>query len=480
MGPRFHRRKLLKNAVGVATAATGMNLWGAPGVLAVRSPNSVVQAAVIGCANQGSVSVNELARLGERIVAFADVDDRQYAKAQKTLAEYPEIRFDAIQKFSDYRKMFDRLHKQIDVVFVCTPDHHHATASMIAMKLGKGVYCEKPLAHSIHECRVLAEAAKKYRVTTQLGNQGHSREGIRRLCEYLWAGAIGPVTEVYAWAPTGRGGTGGRLPTKPVPQGLHWDEWIGPASYRDYHDDLHPALWRSWWEFGDGSLGDWGCHNLDGAFWALDLGHPTSVEALERVGGSDERFPLVNVVRWDFPARQRAADGVPLPPVKVYWYDGYRAAKTANPKKELGDDIEKSQNRPPIVLELEKKYNRKFGDGGTIYVGQNGIMYSGNYCDGPRIVPEEKHREFPVPDKKLPRLKGTHQADFLRAFKEGQKACADFEYGARLTEMVFVGCLAERAGPGKIVQWDGPNMKCTNLPELNQLVVRQYRKGWEL
>ena len=474
MTTRFHRRKFLKKSVAAAGAAAGAQLFGVPALLAGPSPNAQAGVAVIGCANQGSISVNEVARLGERFVAFADVDDRQYAKTKKVLAEYPDVKFDAIQKFFDYRKMLDTMHKQIDVVFVCAPDHHHATASMIAMKLGKGVYCEKPLAHSIGECRIMAEAAKKHNVTTQLGNQGHSGEGIRRLCEYIWAGAIGNVTEVYAWAPTGRGGTGGRPPSKPVPAGLHWDEWIGPAQYRDYHDELHPALWRSWWQFGDGSLGDWGCHNMDGPFWALKLGCPAGAEALEQVGGSDERFPLVNAVRWDFPAR----DNLPL--VKVHWYDGYRAAKTANPKKELGDEMEKSQHRPPVVLELEKKYNRQFGDGGTIYVGDRGIMFSGNWCNSARIVPEEKHREFPIPEKKLPRLKGTHQADFLRAFKEGKKASSDFEYGARLTEMLFVGCLAERAGLGKRVEWDGPNMKCANLPELNALVNREYRKGWEL
>jgi len=475
MSKRFHRRRLLQGTA-IAGAAAGLRLFGAPALLAGPSPNATVATAVIGCANQGTISVNEIARLGERIVAFADVDDRQYAKAEKTLAEYPEVKFGAIQKFSDYRKMLDKLHKQIDVVFICAPDHHHATASMQAMKLGKGVYCEKPLAHSIHECRVMAAAAKKYNVTTQLGNQGHSGEGIRRLCEYIWAGAIGNVTEVHAWAPTGRGGTGGRLPTRPVPKGLHWDEWIGPARFRDYHDELHPALWRSWWEFGDGSLGDWGCHNLDGPFWALDLAQPVSVEALERVGGSDERFPLVNVVRWDFPARGSR------PPVKVFWYDGYRAAKTANPSKEFDkeEDTKGMPNRPPIAVELEKKYDRKFGNGGTIYVGDHGIMFSDNWCKSARIVPEEKHRAFPLPDKKLPRQKGTHQADFLRAFKEGAKACADFDYGARLTEMILVGCLAERAGPGKKIEWDSVAMKCTNIPELNAMVQRQYRKGWEL
>jgi predicted dehydrogenase len=475
MSKRFHRRQLLQGAATAAGAVAASRLFPAPAILAQASPNSKINVAVIGCANQGSISVNEIARLGEQIVAFADVDDKQFGKAEKLLAEsYPEIKFSAIQQFHDYRKMLDKVHKQIDAVFICIPDHHHAVASMMAMQLGKAVYCEKPLAHSVHECRTMAAAAKQYKVVTQLGNQGHSKEGIRVLCEYIWAGAIGNVTEVYAWAPTGRGGTGGRLPTRPVPAGLHWDEWIGPAAYREYHADLHPALWRSWWEFGDGSLGDWGCHNVDGAYWALNLGQPTSAEAVEQVGGSAERFPLVNAVRFDFPARGQ------LPPVKVFWYDGYRAAKTANPKKELGDEMEKSQNRPPIVLELEKKFNRNFGDGGTIYVGDKGMMFSSNYCDTPRIIPEEKHREFPRPEKKLPRLKGTHQSDFFRAIREGTKAASDFEYGAQLSEMLLVGCLAERAGVGQKVEWDAANMKVTNLPELNALVKREYRAGWTL
>jgi hypothetical protein len=346
---------------------------------------------------------------------------------------------------------------------------------MAAMKLGKSVYVEKPLAHSIAECRTLAAAAKKYNVTTQLGNQGHSKAGIRVLCEYIWSGAIGNVLETHSWSPAkNRGGVGGRLATAPVPAGLHWDEWIGPAHFRDYHPRLHPGAWRCWWEFGDGSVGDWGCHNLDGAFWALNLGHPTSIEAQEQIGGSNERYPLINVIRWNFPARGD------LPPVKVHWYDGYRGYGDSIPKDVSEEKLLAAQNRPPIVAELEKQYDRKFGDGGTIYIGEKGIMYTANYCESPRIVPEEKHKAFPVPAKKLARLKGSHQQDFLRAVKESKKSCSDFDYAARLSEVVLLGCLAERAGLGKQVEWDGVNMKCTNLPELNALVNREHRKGWEL
>jgi predicted dehydrogenase len=475
MSSRFSRRQLLKQTAVAAGAAATAGMFPVPAILAGASPNSTPGIAVIGCTNQGYISVGELGRLGERIVAFCDVDDKNLAKAKSKLAaDYPETKVDAIQTFFDYRKMLDAIGRQIDAVFVCIPDHHHAVAAMMAMKAGKSVYVEKPLAHSIAECRALAAAAKKYDVTTQMGNQGHSREGIRVLCEYLWAGAIGNVLETHHWAPTGRGGTGGRPAPRPLPETLHWDEWIGPAHFRDYHADLHPGRWRSWWEFGDGSVGDWGCHNLDGAFWALDLGHPTSIEVLEQTGGSDERYPLVNVIRWNFPARGK------LPPVKVHWYDGYHGLGSVIPK-ELGEEVLLAkQNRPPIVAELEKKYNRHFGDGGTIFVGEKGILSAGNYCEGPRIVPEEEHRKFPRPEKKLPRLKGSHQQDFLRALKEGKKSCSDFAYTARLTEMALLGCLAERAGVGKQVQWDGENMKCTNLPELNALVNREHRPGWEL
>ncbi len=192
------------------------------------------------------------------------------------------------------------------------------------------------------------------------------------------------------------------------------------------------------------------------------------------MGGSEERYPLINVIRWDFPARGDR------PGVKVHWYDGYRGFGESIPKK-LGEEaLVAAQNRPPIALELEKKFDRKFGDGGTIYVGEKGFMYSSNWCKSARIIPEEKHKEFPRPAKKLPRLKGSHQQDFLRAVKEGKKSCSDFEYTSRLTEMVLLGCLAERAGLGKKVEWDGVNMTCTNLPELNALVNREYRKGWEL
>ena len=473
MTKRFHRRTLLKRAAATAAAAAATRLVGAPYLMAGPAPGAKLRTVVIGCANQGLASLS--AAVTENLVALVDVDDTHLASAMKWIEEYaPDTKTSGIKTYYDYRTMFDDLHSQIDAVFVATPDHHHATAAMRAIKLGKGVYVEKPLAHSIDEVRRLTEAAEEQKVITQMGNQGHSGEGIRRLCEYIAAGAIGDVTETYSWAPTGRGGFGGRPPRKPVPPGLHWDEWLGPAPYRAYHDELHPKMWRSWWEFGDGSVGDWGCHNLDGPFMALGLGRPTGVEARHQYGGSHERFPVRSVIRWTFPARGNK------PPVRAYWYDGYANGFDPNLKDEDPAAALEAQNRPPIVAELEKKYGRNLRNGGTIYVGTEGIMHTGNYAASPRILPEEKHRAFPVPEKTLPRVRGTHQDDFLRACKDGKPACSDFSYSGPLTEMVLLGCLALKAGPGKTVRWDAANMQCPNLPEADPLIRREYRTGWTL
>ncbi len=479
MSQRVTRRRFLQSAAAASMTAAGAAVAGkafaAPAILSEKSPNSKLGTVVIGVVNQGKPAV--VAACTERLVALCDVDDTHTAEAKKFIAgQYPDVKLPAVAEFYDYRKMFDKIHKDIDAVFIAAPDHHHALASLIAMRLGKHVYCEKPMAHSIGEVRLMMNTARECKVVTQLGNHHHSSESVRRLCEYIWAGAIGNVTETYSWARTGRGGIGGRLPGQPVPAGLHWDEWIGPCAYRDYHKKLHPVLWRNWWEFGDGSVGDWGCHNLDGVFMALKLGMPTTVEALQQVGGSDERYPLANVLRWNFPARGA------MPAVKVHWYDGFKG--TAEELAKLDEEDPKGEhNRPPIVDEIEKKYGRELKDGGAVFVGDQGILVTGNYCESPRLVPEEKQQSFPAPPKTLPRVKKglTHYTDFLRACKEGgDPPSSHFDYGGPLSEIVLLGCLAERAGVGKHVEWNADKMEVTNLPELNRLVRREYRKGWEL
>ncbi len=394
MNGRMTRRTLLRRTVVAAGASLGEAAFPVPALLASASPNSKLATVVIGSGGRGEASL--MAAAEEILVAIADVDDARLAVAAKKVSPLGA----RPKSFCDYRRMFDAMHKDIDAVFIATPDHHHAPASMAAMQLGKHVFCEKPLCHDIHQARTLAAAALRYKVVTQMGNQGHCAEGYRRLCEYLWAGAIGDVVETYSWNGFVNGGAGGRPPPCPAPPSLHWDEWLGPAPYRDYHPGLHPLYWRYYWDFGTGALGDWGCHNLDGVFWALRPGHPTSVECLHKTGGSEEKYPQGGIIRWEVLARGK------MSALKVYWYDGIRTNIDPSVKDEHGKMLETVPNPPPLEAELQKKYNRQFdrsfAGGGTFYVGTKGIMNTGNYGSGPRIVPEQAHQAFPPPERSLP------------------------------------------------------------------------------
>lgn len=452
MSSRSSRRDFLKQGSVLAGAAAAARLSHGPFLLAADLPNSKLNVAVIGCGGMGGYSTGMALR--ENFVAIADVDDNTVAKTMKeTIKEQAKPKV-----FVDYRKMLDECHKDIDVVLIATPDHNHAPAAIRAIELGKHVFCQKPLAHNIRECRVLAEAAKRKKVHTQMGNQGHCAEGYRRLCEYIWAGAIGNVTEVQCSLGRDFGGFQGRPATKPVPAGLHWDEWLGPAPYREYHDGLHPANWRNWRAFGTGTLGDMACHVMDGIFWALKIGEAKnySIECLSQKPGSDEVYSSNNVIRWVIPARAG------MPEVTITGHDNL-------------------STKPSFFAEQSEKNKRKFGDG-TIYKGDNGLyMVTETYGDGVRILPEEAHKAFPVPEKKIPRVKGGPIEDLFNAVRGGAAPCSNFvDYSGAFAEFILSGHLAMVAGPGKKVEWDVAAMKCTNLPEINQFVGREYRKGWEV
>jgi len=373
--------------------------------------------------------------------------------------------------------LFDKHGKDIDAVFIATPNHHHALPALIAMQLGINVYCEKPVCHDIAEARTMRALAARTKVATQMGNQGHCEEGYRKLCEYIWAGVIGQVKETHSWTNRANGGVGPRPPYKPVPAGLHWDSWIGPAPYRDYHDDLHPHEWHGWYDFGNGSIGNMGCHVLDGVYWALKVGHPTSIEVEQMRGGSDERYPTGSRVRWDIPARGD------LPALKAYWYEGLNQNAKGDADGLLRTAKGANRNLPPQLVELVKQYPDEeldSGDSGTIYIGEKGTIFTGTYGDRMHIVPYEKMKATPAPPKTLPRPKGIFE-DFLTAVRNGKtETSASFDYGTQLTEFSILANLAMHAGPGKIVMWDGPGMKVTNLPELNAWVKRDYRKGWHV
>ena len=287
--------------------------------------------------------------------------------------------------------MLDECHKDIDVVLVATPDHHHAPAAIRAIQLGKAVFSQKPLAHNIYECYALAKAAREKKVLTQMGNQGHCSDTIRQACEYIWAGAIGEVTETHSLLGRDFGGSGGRPASKPVPAGLHWDEWIGPAPFREYHDNLHPFNWRNWRQFGTGTIGDMACHNLDALFWALKIGEAKSftVECLHTKGGSEEMYPQSNIVRYEVPARAG------MGPVKVHVYDN-------------------ADLRPEIMKDAEKKYEIKFGED-TLFVGEKGLFRTGGTC-GPLGLPAggAPDRDSCASEDSASRPRRPHRRPFLR------------------------------------------------------------------
>jgi hypothetical protein len=387
----------------------------------------------------------------ENIVALCDVDHEYAAPVFK---RYPRA-----SVYTDYRKMLDK-QRDIDAVVIATPDHTHAVISMAAMRLGKHVYCQKPLTHDVHESRMLAKAAKEEGVVTQMGIQGHSAEGGRLICEWIADGAIGEVTEVDAWCslsyyPWGHASWSSRWSrrpkeTPPVSATLDWDLWLGPAPQRAYHPAYHPRVWRCWWDFGCGMMGDRGAHTLDPVFRALKLGQPTSVDA-NSLDLNPDTHPVASIVTYRFPRRGN------LPPVKLTWYDGLR---------------------PPRPEELEDGRRMGHTEGGSLFKGTKGKLVAGVYGEGPRLIPESAMKAYEMPARTIPRVNGSHEQDWVRACKEGGKAGADFEYSGPLTEMCLLGNVARRMDAR--IEWDAENMKVTNLPEANGYVRTPYRGGWNL
>jgi predicted dehydrogenase len=451
------RRQLLKSSALAASAATVLprHVLGGPGTAA---PSDKIGIAGVGVGGMGAHNLKMCA--GENIVALCDVDANYAGKTFKT---YPQAKV-----YRDFREMLEK-QKDIDAVIVATPDHLHAVVALAAIRAKKHVYVQKPLTHSIHEARVLAEAAREHKVVTQMGNQGHSGDGIRQMCEWIGAGAIGAVREVHAWTnrPVWPQGIEVERPkeTPPVPEGLDWDRWLGPAPARPYHPAYVPGNWRAWWDFGTGSLGDLGCHVLDAAFWALKLGAPASVEGCistywhdlwKKTEPRNETYPRSTIVRYRFPARGD------LPALKLTWWDGGMM--------------------PPRPEELEE--GRKLGDpdGGLLFLGNRGTLMCGCYGKNPQLIPAARMKEFAKPPETLERIPGGldgHERDWLRACKGGKPASSNFDYAGPFTESVLLGNLAVRF-PDRKLLWDGEALKVTNDADANAYVRRQYRAGWSL
>jgi predicted dehydrogenase len=415
----MNRRQFLGSAAAVAafTIVPRHVLGGARQV----PPSEKLNIACIGVGGQGASDIQSVST--ENIVAMCDVDWGKHTAA--SFDKHPTAK-----KYRDFRKMLEAEDKNIDAVTVSTPDNLHAVASMMAVKMGKHVYCEKPLCHDIYEVRQLTEAARKKGVMTQMGTQLHATGEMKTFVEWVQAGVIGNIRKVDLWS--GKNWGGGERPTDtpPVPATLDWDLWLGPAPFRPYHPKYLPGEWRRWWDFGTGTLGDMGCHIIDPAWWALDLKYPTSVEA-QPGPFNKETYPEQTIVTCEFPARGD------LPPATVTWRDG--------------------KNDPPRPKELEE--GRKMPDQGGLYYGETGTIllpHGGN----PRLIPESRMKGFKAPQPSFSRGID-HYQEWIRACKGGPKPLSNFDYAGPLAEAILLGNIAALAK--QKLQWDGSNMKVTNL-----------------
>lgn len=445
---QINRRTFLKQA---SIAAAGFWIAGCATSGYRRSrvlgPNEKLHIGCIGIGGQGAGVTSELASFDTvQIAALCDVDDKY---AAKTIAKYPGRRV-----YKDYRVMLEK-EKCLDAIMVATPDHWHAPISLAAMQLGKHVYCEKPLAHTIEEARIMARVARETGTVTQMGNGGHGGEGIRLTKEWIDAGAIGTVREVHVWSD--RPGKfwktqGHRRPTDtpPVPPTLDWNLWLGPAKERPYHPDYCPRQWRGWIDFGCGALGDMAVHNADPAYYALDLGAPDWVDA-ETSPTNPDSFPEWSITTYHFPANGKHG------PITMKWYDGGKL--------------------PPRPAELEK--DRKLEDNGIYFVGSKGVILAGGWSGTPRLVPEKKMQEFVRPEKTIPRSVG-HRREWVEACRAGkpEDAKSGFWYSAPFTESLLVGMLPVLVG--KRIEWDAAAMKATNAPETEPFIRKAYRPGFSL
>ncbi len=426
------RRRFLQT-----TAATGAGFWAAGSALAddSQSPNEKLRFACVGVGGKGSSDSEDAGKNGD-VVAICDIDEKRLNGAAE--------KFPNAKKFFDYRKMLEEMENDIDAVTVSTPDHSHAPASLMAMRMGKHCFCQKPLTHAIYESRLLGDVARETKVATMMGNQGTAESGLRKAAALVQAGAIGDVTEVHVWTNRPVWPQGGSWPEESeCPQHVKWDLFLGPASKKPYAKKVHPFAWRGWWDFGTGALGDMACHTLNMAFQACDLRNPISVEA-EHAGHNQQSYPKWSVINFEFPANDKR------PAVKLVWYDGGKL-----PSSEL----------------LEGKTP---SSSGSLLVGSKAKLFSPNdYGAEFEILGDVE-----IPEVEFERSPG-HFAEWVRAIKGGPKAMSNFtDYAGPLSETILLGNLA--LWSDKKVEWDAENLVATNAPELEPIIRPEYRQGWTL
>ena len=414
-----------------------------------KSPNAKLNVACIGTGGQGGSDMGNVGKT-ENIVALCDIDKQRNAEALK---KYPDAKI-----YDDYRKMLEEMAPKIDAVTVGTPDHHHAPATAMAIKLGKGVYTQKPMTHSVYEARTLRELARKHKVATQMGNQGTAGGNLRQSIEIIQSGGIGEVKEVHIWTNRPVWPQSPHIKARPtkeeaVPENINWDLWLGPAPERPYSRVYLHFKWRGWWDFGTGALGDMACHTANLPYFALKLGAPTSVAA-ESEEPNPETCPAWAKVTYEFPARGE------MPPVKVVWYEG---------KKPEGERV-----LPPLDL----LQGEKVSDSGSLIVGSKGTMYSPDDYGGKSVwLPKDQFKDYKPPTPTIPRSPGHHK-EWIDACKGGPAAMSNFEHAGPFTEFVLLGNVAIRTQ--KKIEWDAEAMKAKGCPEADPYIRREYRKGWSL
>jgi predicted dehydrogenase len=395
------------------------------------SPNEKLNIGVVGVANRGGSNLRGVS--GENVMALCDVDVLYLQAAKKN---HPDAK-----TFYDFREMLEV--KDLDAVVVSTADHVHAVAAVMAMKKGKHVYVEKPMARTVAECRIVTETARKLKRVTQLGTQIHAERNYRRVVELVQSGAIGAVKEVHVWVNTTYGGKDLPVDRPPIPPQLHYEEWLGPVEGLFYHPAWVPRAWRNWWAFGGGGLGDFGCHYMDLPFWALDLKAPTTVEVVDGPPAHPDSVPTWMIVRYEFPARGKQ------PPVPLTWYHGGK--------------------HPNLVEgELYKQWKS-----GVLFVGEAGMLLA-NYQRN-LLLPEDKFKDFVKPAETIPDSIGHHK-EWIEAIKNGGKPLCNFDYSGPLSEAVLLGNVAFRTG--KKLAWNAKKLKAEKCPEADQYIQYRYKKGW--
>jgi predicted dehydrogenase len=463
------RREFIKASALAAGAIT----FGVPALVRGQNLNSKINIAGIGITGKGHSDIDACA--GENIVALCDVDKK---RSQELIAKYANAKF-----YTDFRKMFDEMGKSIDAVNIATPDHTHALIASAAIRLGKHVYCQKPLTQTIYEARLLRDLARQHKVVTQMGNQGSSADGLRRAVEVIQAGTIGNAKEVHVWTnrpvwPQGRPRPEG---ADALPEDFDWDLWLGPAPLRPFKKDAyHPFVWRGWLDFGTGALGDMACHTVNMPFRALQLGYPSFVEA-ESSGMNGESYPLASKIRFDFPKRGN------VPASTLWWYDGgkpktddpYRHDESCKPAKEITAEVEAFRGEVP------KSGCLIIGDKGQVFSPDDyGTQFFIKLNDEKKFTFYKNHPAAEAVPQTIPRNPdktgdGQH-AEWINAIRASKpETCySKFEIASSLTEIMLLGCVALRLG--KKLEWDGPKMRVKNAPEAARFIKRENRTGWSI